>query len=437
MIWTEDETERKIRSQISGDPILAPDNSATHGGMSDKETKDLASSTKEEPAKQKLVVLQGQSETSHCEISEETLSQACKKLDRQLKQQNEFLNHVIESLPHPFYVLDAENYKIQMANSAATGGKLTENTTCYELTHRRKTPCEGVEHACPLRTVKRTKKPVVIEHIHYNKEGDLRNMEVHGYPVFDESGNVVQMIEFSFDITERKRMEEELKNYAEKIKLFAYSISHDLKSPIIGINGLTRLLHKRYSESMDEKSRLYCDQIVKASEQVLTLIEEINAFIKTKETPLTFEYVRAKEVIETVRNEFITFFGPRGIEWSEPEDIPKVKADRMSLLRVFRNLVDNAIKYGGKELSRISIGYEESEEFHTFSVRDDGVGIKKEDAERIFDLFQRSKSPTGAEGTGLGLAIVKEIAEKHRGKVWVDSSPGVGTTFYFSISKVL
>ena len=114
-----------------------------------------------------------------------------------------------------------------------------------------------------------------------------------------------------------------------------------------------------------------------------------------------------------------------------------IKADRLSMLRVFRNFVDNALKYGGDALSEIRIGYEESDEFHTFSVTDDGAGISGGDYEKIFGLFRREEASKAIEGAGLGLAIVKELAERHRGRVWAESGRQEGTTFYMSVSKNL
>jgi signal transduction histidine kinase len=115
----------------------------------------------------------------------------------------------------------------------------------------------------------------------------------------------------------------------------------------------------------------------------------------------------------------------------------EIKADKLSLLRVFRNLVDNALKYGGKDLSEIRIGYRESEGFHTFSISDNGVGIEGEDYEKIFALFHRDAKSKGVEGAGLGLAIVREIAEQHGGKVWIEPGQERGTTFHISLPKDL
>jgi signal transduction histidine kinase len=367
----------------------------------------------------------------------ESLEQKCQVMESKLREQNDFFHHMLESLTHPFYVLDVNNYSILVSNSAARLGSLDDHPTCYGLTHRRQTPCNGTEHICPLQEVKRTKKPVTVEHIHYDKEGNPRDMEVHAYPIFDEQGNVSKMIEYSLDITERKRLEREIQDYADKIKRFAYSISHDLKNPLISIHGLTKLLQKHYRDHLDDKGKLFCDQITQESQHVLILIEEINSFIQTKENPLTFENLDMKEILAQVRREFQTSLTNLRLHWSEPEFLPAVKADRLSLLRVFRNLIDNALKYGGPGLSRISIGYQDQGDFHLFSVSDNGVGVAAEQVEKIFAAFQRGDSSRGQEGTGLGLAIVQEIALRHGGKAWAEPGPDKGVTFYFSLAKNL
>ena len=100
--------------------------------------------------------------------------------EEQVKQQSEFLSSVLESLSHPFYVIDAHDYSIMLANSSAQFGSLTGESTCYALTHKRQTPCDSTEHPCPLEIIKRTQKPVVVEHIHFDKAGNPRNVEVHG-----------------------------------------------------------------------------------------------------------------------------------------------------------------------------------------------------------------------------------------------------------------
>ncbi len=239
------------------------------------------------------------------------------------------------------------------------------------------------------------------------------------------------------EIEERKRMEEALKDASQKLKIFAYSVVHDLKSPAVGIYGLTRRLHKQYRESLDEKGRNYCDQILKASEHVAALVEKVNIYIATKEASLSLENINFKDILQIVRDEFSWQLNIRQIEWLQPEITIEIRADRLSILRVLRNLVDNSLKYGGERLSKIQLGYEESEEFHILSVSDDGKGLRDEDFKRLFRPFERHETSREIEGAGLGLTIVKEIVEKHGGKVWVEPRIPKGTTFCLSISKNL
>ena len=129
--------------------------------------------------------------------------------DEKLKKQNGFLNLVLESLSHPFYVINADDYTIQLANSAAQAQGISGEGTCYALSHKRQTPCDFKEHPCPLEIIKQTKKPVTVEHIHYESHGSPRHVEVHGHPILDDEGRVSRMIEYTLDITKRKQIEEE------------------------------------------------------------------------------------------------------------------------------------------------------------------------------------------------------------------------------------
>ncbi len=235
----------------------------------------------------------------------------------------------------------------------------------------------------------------------------------------------------------REEAEDLLHSTNEKLKLFAYSVAHDLKSPAIGIHGLTALLHKRCQGVLDQNGEKLCDQILKASEQVVALVEKINTYIAAKEMPLKLEPIDSRELFQMIKDEFSTQLSIRQVACSWPEQAPLVKADRLSLLRVFRNLVDNALKYGGEQLSEIRIGYEESSDFHVFSVCDNGVGVNTENPEKLFGVFKRHETSKGVAGTGLGLAIVKEIVERHQGEVWAESGSEGGMSFFVTISKRL
>lgn len=223
----------------------------------------------------------------------------------------------------------------------------------------------------------------------------------------------------------------------EKIKLFAYSVSHDLKNPVVSIHGLTKLLERKYGDVLDEKGKRYCRQIILSAEQINKLVEQINIYISTKEHPINVESVDLKDVFAQVRQEYSRSLATRSIKWHEPEKIPEISADRLALLRVFRNFVDNALKYGGEGLANIEMDYDEDSHYHIFSVYNDGACLAVDACQKVFELFTRETSSQNVSGSGLGLAIVKEIAELHNGKVWSESRGTKGVTFYFAIAKGL
>ncbi len=244
--------------------------------------------------------------------------------------------------------------------------------------------------------------------------------------------------------TENLSLYEELQHNFEEIyekkkfiKFFAYSISHDLKSPAIGLYGLTNRLNQKYSRMLDEKGRELCNQISKAAGQVLTLVEQINAYVTAKEAPFKMEKVNLIEIVEDIRKEFSLRLKKKKLRWAAPENLPEIVANPFSLAMVLRNLVDNALKYGGNDLTEIQLGYEETDSLHILWVADDGVGIQGEDCLTIFDSFKRSATSRGTAGSGLGLAIVKEVAEKHGGTAWALPGKEKGTVFHISISKGL
>jgi len=226
-----------------------------------------------------------------------------------------------------------------------------------------------------------------------------------------------------------------LKRSAEEIKFFAYSIAHDLKNPVFVIHGLVKRLSDYSRDTLDERGKDYCSRILDSSEQIVSLVDKIYAYISAKESSLVFEKISLKEILEQIRDEFSQEMLMRRLEWSEPASGPEIQADRLSLLRILRNLVENALKYGGEGLSRIEVGYRDAGDYHVISVRDDGAGLQDLDAEKIFGLFVRSKDSKGIKGAGLGLAIVKELARQHKGKVWTESGKGPGVAFFVSLPK--
>jgi diguanylate cyclase (GGDEF)-like protein/PAS domain S-box-containing protein len=167
-------------------------------------------------------------------------TEECNRERQEITRQNAFLHTVLDALPFPFYVIDANDYRVKIINKAA-GGENTAGLTCHALTHKSAAPCAGGEHPCPMIEVKKTGKPVVLEHLHYNQQGAQRVVEVHGYPIFDEAGTMVQMIESSMDITQRRLAEDALKRSEASLQDFLDNANDliqilDLKGRFLYVN---------------------------------------------------------------------------------------------------------------------------------------------------------------------------------------------------------
>lgn len=154
-----------------------------------------------------------------------------KKAEQKIQEQNRFLTAVIDALPHPFYVFAVDSYELKLANKVAYDGELPGHLTCHQLSHQRSTPCGGADHPCPLDEVRSTGRPVMAEHVHHDAEGNVRDMEVHCFPIFDGEGRMVQMIEYCVDISERKR------SAAERERLII-----DLQDALLEVKTLSGLL---------------------------------------------------------------------------------------------------------------------------------------------------------------------------------------------------
>ena len=220
-----------------------------------------------------------------------------------------------------------------------------------------------------------------------------------------------------------------------ELQQFAYVASHDLQEPLRMVASFTQLLAKRYGDKLDDDAREFINFAVDGAMRMQTLISDLLSYSRIgtqgKQMALTDGDALFKKILDSLQ---------LGIQESGAEIVsdpmPMVMADPQQLGQLFQNLLTNAIKFKGEAPIRIKISVERSGSDWKISVRDNGIGIPQEHAERIFIIFQRLHTKTEYPGTGIGLAICKKIVELHGGHIWIEPTPGGGTTFCFTIPAV-
>jgi PAS domain S-box-containing protein len=237
----------------------------------------------------------------------------------------------------------------------------------------------------------------------------------------------------------RMNAEEELHKLAEDLKRsntdlqqFAYAASHDLQEPLRGIAGFAGLLEKRYKGKLDKKADEFIDLIVSDSKRMQELIKDLLEYSRIDTKPKLAKPVNCAVVVEEAFYNLRAAVEETGTELTY-DSLPIVAADPTQLKSLFQNLIGNAIKFRRQEKPRIHISAEQKGNEWVFSVKDNGIGFESGLAERIFVVFQRLHTRQEYPGTGIGLAICKKIVERHGGRIWAESEPGKGSTFYFTL----
>jgi light-regulated signal transduction histidine kinase (bacteriophytochrome) len=257
--------------------------------------------------------------------------------------------------------------------------------------------------------------------------------------------------QLSSELTERQRAERELEVRNEELEQtnrelddFAYIASHDLKEPLRGIHNYSRFLIEDYADRFDEDGRAKLETLTRLSRRMETLIDSLLHYSRLGRTDLALDEVDVQEVVEDVVDRLGISLREQNIEVRIPRRLPVIQSDRVRLGEVFANLITNAIKYNDKPQRWIEIalldtapvaGRDASGE-HTFYVRDNGIGIPERHLDTVFRIFKRlhGRDEFGG-GTGAGLTIVRKIVERHHGRVWIESTPGEGTTVFFTLGR--
>jgi PAS domain S-box-containing protein len=244
------------------------------------------------------------------------------------------------------------------------------------------------------------------------------------------------------DITERRLVEERMRQQTEELKRsnreleeFAYVASHDLQEPLQMVSNHIQLLSRRYQGRLDQDADEFIDFALEGTDRLKSLISDLLEYSKVGTTDREYVPVEMEGVYAKVMETFQPIIDDcKGMITHDP--LPVVLGDREQMGLLLYNLIDNSIKFHGNEPPRIHVGARQMSERWLLFVRDNGIGIDPQYTERVFVIFQRLHSRDDYPGTGIGLAICRKIIERHGGHIWVDSEPGKGATFYFTLAPV-
>jgi PAS domain S-box-containing protein len=245
------------------------------------------------------------------------------------------------------------------------------------------------------------------------------------------------------EIAERKKAEKTLERYAaelersnQELEQFAHVASHDLQEPLRTVSSYMQLLEMYYQEQLDEDARKYIAFAIDGATRMSKLIKGLLDYSRAGTDSAAFQATDCQATLEQALANLQAFIEESGASITH-DPLPTVTADASQLTRVFQNLVANSIKFRGDRPPKVHVGAERQDgrSAWLFSVRDNGIGIEPQYAERIFIIFQRLHTRDEYPGAGIGLAMCKRIVERHGGRIWVESEPGQGSTFYFTLPE--
>jgi signal transduction histidine kinase/HAMP domain-containing protein len=256
--------------------------------------------------------------------------------------------------------------------------------------------------------------------------------------------NAIQRVRiYGMDITERKQMDEALQRAVgqlarsnEELEQFAYIASHDLQEPLRVIAGYVQLIERKYKGRLDADADDFFHYIVDGAARMQQLITDLLQFSRVGTRGKPFQAVSVKSVLDCVRGNLQAVIEENGATITCDDSLPTVHADETQLIQLFQNLIGNGIKFRNERSPEIHVSARQEGDDWLFAVSDNGIGIDRSYWDQIFVIFQRLHTRQKYPGTGIGLAVCKRIIERHGGKIWLESEPGRGTTFYFTLPRV-
>lgn len=378
---------------------------------------------------------------------------ARKKTEAALQEQEEFFRLIAESMGDMVAVLDLEGHRLYNSPSYRALFGMPEamkGTDSFAEIHPddrervreifQETVRTGIGHRVNFRFL--------------IADGSVRDIESQGGVIRAPDGRVQRVVVVSRDVTERKRLEDEIRQLNaeleqrvlqrtaelaavnKELETFTYSVSHDLKAPLRGIDGYSRLLLEDHLDRLDEEGRLFLQNVRNGATQMSELIEDLLAYSRMERRSVHGQTLDLARQVTAVLNERQADIQARGMVVDVTLQGLTARADPEGLAMVLRNLVDNALKFtGDSQPPRLTIRGNTKAESAILEVGDNGIGFDMQFHDRIFDIFQRLQRAEDYPGTGIGLAIVQKAMQRMGGRIWAQSAPGQGATFYLELPR--
>ena len=270
-----------------------------------------------------------------------------------------------------------------------------------------------------------------------SKNGEIRNWLISGAPNYNVHGELIGSIGIHLDITDLKNLEKQkedllksLEKQNEQLNEYAHIVSHDLKSPLRSISALLSWTKEDFEDRLGEQSLVNLNLMEDKIEKMDKLIGDILNYSSIEDEGMKSDFVDINNIVNSIVK---IIYIPEHIKVKINQKLPIIKADATRIQQLFQNLIGNAVNYIDKENGLVEVDYSESSDFYVFSIKDNGIGIPEEYHEKIFEMF--STLGNYENSSGIGLNIVKKVVELYKGKIWIESEVGIGTTFFFSIKK--
>ncbi|WP_252698217.1 PAS domain-containing sensor histidine kinase [Natronosalvus vescus] len=369
-----------------------------------------------------------------------------KRAELQLERNNEQLERLFEILPVGVVVAERDGALIEANNAAREiwGGDVFDAESLDEY---EKYPVRWADTDKPVEreewTIARVLRgeavtdPAVFEIDSQN--GERRIVSVRGMPVRDEHGTITRAVITLSDITERREYQQKIEQTIERLEAsnerlehFAYAASHDLQEPLRMISSYLQLIENRYADALDEDGEEFLEFAIDGADRMRSIIKGLLEYSRIETQGDPFEPIDLETVLTDVLENLRLQLDESDAD-VQIEALPHVHGDASQLHQLFQNLISNAIEYSGDEPPTIHVDSEREDGKWIVSIHDEGIGIDPDDQERVFEVFQRLHSRDEHDGTGIGLALCQRIVERHGGEIWVDSEPGEGSTFSFTL----